>query len=302
MTPTLTGLLNSSKSHLSRYMAETFPNHLPMRQRIRAAAGDIRQTPGTGRDGSGLGSAFDVMADVVVDPEPYSVSNSSMMWTKNHAALAHFASTQANASVANRAADADFYRSVWVLGMLVSSIRSMQSYMSSPLTEVLRRGSDLDGVLDALGDDLIPAAGISELRMLDEIATIELYPHLKAPAHFQPWLGTDYVQAQGDVIAGGVLLDLKADRGTANSVGRFSYLPPTKTIYQLVCYGLLSTEHIEQYGDVASLGIYAARYGSLTTWPLQGLLDELAGKPMDAGAELQMVRALIMQEEYDPTS
>ncbi|MDO9063007.1 MAG: hypothetical protein Q7U41_00360 [Microbacterium sp.] len=302
MTPTLTGLLNNGKSHLSRYMAETFPNHMPMRQRIRAAAGDIRHPPGEGRDGSGLGSAFDLMSAVVVDPEPYSVSNSSMMWTTNHAALARFASTQANASVATRAQDADFYRSVWVLGMLVSSIRSMQSYVNSPLTEVLRREHDLDDVLYALGDDFIPAAGIAELRKLDEIATTELYPHLTAPAYFQPWLGTGYVQAQGDVIAGGVLLDMKADRGTANSAGRFSYLPPTKTIYQLICYGLLSTEHVEDYGDVASLGIYAARYGSLTTWPLREVLDELAGRPVDAGGALQMMRALIIQEEYDPTN
>lgn len=293
MTPTLTGLLNNGKSHLSRYMADTFPNHLPLRQSIRAAAGDIRQTPGAGRDGSGLGSAFDVMAAVVVDSEPFSVSNSSMMWTKNHAALAHFASTQANASVATRAQDADFYRSVWVLGMLVSSIRSVQSYMSSPLTEVLRRGRDLDDVLYALGDGFIPPAGISELRTLDEIATTELYPHLKAPAHFQPWLGNDYVQAQADAIAGGMLLDMKADRGTLNSAGRPSYLPPTKTIYQLVCYGLLSTEHVEEYGVVASLGIYAARYGSLITWPLQELLDELAGKPVDTGSTLQIMRALV---------
>jgi hypothetical protein len=64
MRPTLTGM-----THLSQYMAETYPNTLPLRRSIRDACGPIRFTPGTSRDGGPAGSAFDMLVTLTVQPD-----------------------------------------------------------------------------------------------------------------------------------------------------------------------------------------------------------------------------------------
>src|SRR5690606_2068536 len=156
---------------------------------------------------------------------------------------------------------------VWILGLLVNSIRSVQAYIHSPVTEAVFESSGVEETLVRL-NEVIPLAGLDEVRQLDTIATVELYPELRNPLHLHPWLGNDALQAEADIISDGLLLDLKSSRGKANSVGDFGLLPAAKDLYQILIYGLLSRgEPEERFGAITDVGIYAARYGTLIAWP-----------------------------------
>jgi hypothetical protein len=52
---------------------------------------------------------------------------------------------------------------------------------------------------------------------------------------------------------------------------------------------------------VHTVGIYAARFGALLTFPLQELLNELAGKPVEIDKVAHTVVVLADQESFDPT-
>ena len=73
--------------------------------------------------------------------------------------------------------------------------------------------------------------------------------------------------ADGDLIAGGLLLELKTSARPE--------LPLTG-IFQLAAYALMDSR--DQY-RLDSVGVFLARYGYLATWPLAAFLSELAGCP-----------------------
>ena len=77
------------------------------------------------------------------------------------------------------------------------------------------------------------------------------------------------VPADADLIAGGLLLDLKT---TARPE------LPLSDIFQLAAYALMDSRN--QY-RLDTVGVFLARYGHLTTWPLEAFLSELAGHPVD---------------------
>lgn len=72
--------------------------------------------------------------------------------------------------------------------------------------------------------------------------------------------------ADGDLIAGPLLLDLKGTRG--NPVGRTA-------LWQLVGYALADTD--DEFG-LREVGISALRWRTRITWPLEDLLTELSGR------------------------
>ena len=75
--------------------------------------------------------------------------------------------------------------------------------------------------------------------------------------------------ADGDLIAGGLLLDLKTSARPEL---------PLSDIFQLAAYALMASR--DQY-RLDSVGVFLARYGHLTTWPLDTFLSELADRPVD---------------------
>ncbi|KAF2417807.1 hypothetical protein B2K11_10470 [Microbacterium sp. B35-30] len=231
---------------------------------------------------------------VPLDPAP------SMLWRREQAELAAVVIERAAAGVKSGDRSDDILRALWILGLLVNSIRSVQSYLYSPVAAAVQDSSGVEETLARL-HEVIPQAGLDEVRQLDSIAAVELYPWLGQTVHLNPWLSNDTLMAEADFITDGLLLDLKSSRAKANSAGVFALLPTARDIYQIVLYWLLSRgEPEERYGRVADVGIYAARYGRLVAWPLEQLMLILAGKTLDPDAELQHILALADQEDYDP--
>jgi hypothetical protein len=292
--PTLTSLLGNRTSQLSQFLDAEFPHTLAFRRSVREACGPIRFEPGAGRDGGAIGAAFDLLATFAVTPDAVILDREmSLTWTANHAALTEEMLGRVASGISTRSTE--LYEAVWVLGLLVNSIRSFTAYMSSPITGLVREALGLDEVLAGL-PDLIPEGGLAELRQLDELAATALYPKLTAPVYFHPWLGNDVMQAEADIIAGGVLIDVKTNRGEKTAAG-FRWLPSLADVYQVIVYALLNHLHgPESYGQVNTVGFYAARYGALITHPLQELLDQLAGAPVDVDS---LARAVILHAQLD---
>jgi len=97
-----------------------------------------------------------------------------------------------------------------------------------------------------------------------------LIPHLATRPgrwHLGPvFTGSELLHADADLIAAGLLLDLKTSAAKP-SLARTD-------MFQVIGYALLDFEDAYR---LTHLGIISARYAYLTTWPIQDLLDELAG-------------------------
>jgi hypothetical protein len=157
-------------------------------------------------------------------------------------------------------------------------------------TEVRRSGLAAGSPLGVLD----PAASLEELLALasaDEIADLlalagaarrVLLPVLAergGPVHVGPtFAGSVDLAADADLIAGGLLLELKVNLGDRRSDGRRRCSLDRLTLYELLGYLLLDYENAYR---IEALGVYSARYAHLAIWPLAELLDVLAGGPVD---------------------
>jgi hypothetical protein len=142
----------------------------------------------------------------------------------------------------------------------------------------LNRTATLKDVL-ALASD----AEVADVLVMTDAARRVLLPALAArgtPLHLGPtFIGSpDVGGADADVIAGGLLLEWKATLGNPRSDGRRRCSLPLITLQQLLGYLLL--DYQDEYA-IDTLGLYAARYAYLVTWPVVELLTELAGSPVD---------------------
>jgi hypothetical protein len=104
---------------------------------------------------------------------------------------------------------------------------------------------------------------------------------LTEPLHLGPtFVGSrDVGGADADVIAGRLLLEWKATLGPRRQSDSRRYCSlDLITLQQLLGYLLL--DYQDEYA-IDTLGLYAARYAYLVTWPAAELLGELAGGPVD---------------------
>jgi hypothetical protein len=148
----------------------------------------------------------------------------------------------------------------------------------------LRRTATLEDLL-ALASEV----EVADVLALTEAARYKLLPALAArgtPLYLGPTFtgSLDVGHADADVIAGGLLLELKATLGDRRrSDGRHYCSLDLITLQQLLGYLLL--DYHDEYA-IETLGLYSARYAYLVTWPAAELLAELAGGPVDL-AELR---------------
>ena len=88
-----------------------------------------------------------------------------------------------------------------------------------------------------------------------------------------------------------MLLETKARLGSKNArTGRRSDSLPLVDLYQLLGYVLF--DHDDAY-SLDRVAFYSARYGALTTWPLQEFLELLHGGPVNLTHEREQVWALL---------
>lgn len=178
-------------------------------------------------------------------------------------------------------------------------------YALALFTEVLRAGplpgSPL-GLLPATAtvDDLLALAGdgeVVDLLALTEAARESLLPAVAirgGPLRLGPTFAgsLEVGGADADLIAGGLLLELKVQLGDKTKDGRRCSLE-RRTLFELLGYLLLDYDDAYQ---VDTLGVYSARWRYLVTWPVGELLAELAGGPVDLAEERAAFAALIRAE------
>ena len=139
------------------------------------------------------------------------------------------------------------------------------------------------------GDHLLamaPAAALAQLGRFRGVFETVLLPHL---ARYQgQWAigpgftGSALISADADLIAGGLLLDLKTS-------GRFSL--PVTDLFQVIGYALLDFN--DEFG-ITELGIFSARYGHLATWEAGSLLRDLAGRDISLHDTRREFRSLLL--------
>ena len=99
------------------------------------------------------------------------------------------------------------------------------------------------------------------------------------------------MNADADLIAVGLLLEIKTSLGRKHKDGtRFATLD-RQTILQLVGYTLL--DFSDSFG-IIQLGLYSARYAHLVTWKLNEFLDELARGKVDLAVERAVFQEVLL--------
>ncbi|MEU8209399.1 hypothetical protein AB0B85_09380 [Micromonospora sp. NPDC049044] len=165
------------------------------------------------------------------------------------------------------------------------------SYALALLVE-LYRAARVDGSrLMQLGpnsraSDLLALANadeVADLIAMRDLAATKLLPGLPSGpvGTGSTFEGSIDLNADADLIVGGVLVDFKATQGRARPDGSRAAGLTRADIDQLLGYVLLD------YSDafaLRSVAVYTVRYGHYAAWPLADLCAELAGRPIDLAA------------------
>lgn len=96
--------------------------------------------------------------------------------------------------------------------------------------------------------------------------------------------------ADADFIADGSLIDIKTQVGTKNAKGIRTDNLKNEHLYQVLAYVLF--DRSDSYA-ITHFGIYSARYGNLTVWPVASGFEALAGERLNVAAERETVWRLL---------
>lgn len=172
-------------------------------------------------------------------------------------------------------------KSCWALALLTEVYRGgAPVVMGGPLGRF--RGRNVSGE-DLLA--LCPPAGLDQLTQFRQVFKTTLLPQLATRSGLwalgPTFAGSDLINADADLVAGGLLLELKTSSKLSLAV---------TDLFQIIGYALLDFE--DKY-RVTELGIFAARYGYLAAWGSGELLGELAGREVDLRAVRDEFRRLL---------
>jgi hypothetical protein len=299
----LTSELDNQRSPISRYMRERFPNVRDLQQRYREPMADA--APLAPSDAAAvayptLGWAFDWRLRFLLTPAPdlhlafqgasvlgerfrrlavelFGVLGGTVRLRLGAGAAAGDPDPPAPASSQGRAGPDEerLTRACYALALYTEVFRGGPRPASRLLG--LAPGAGLGDLLGLASD-----AEVADLLALTAAARQKLLPALAArgaPLHIGPrFAGHAHVGgADADVIANGLLVEWKVNLGDRRD-GRRRCSLRQKVIHQLLGYLLLDYDDAYR---IDALGVYAARYAYLVTWPLGELLEELAGGPVD---------------------
>jgi hypothetical protein len=137
---------------------------------------------------------------------------------------------------------------------------------------------------DLLG--LASSAGLTQLAAFRQVFETALLPRLSARTGLwalgPTFAGSELIRADTDLIAGGLLLELKTSAKLSLRV---------QDLLQVIGYALLDFDDDYQ---IADLGIFSARNGHLATWELGSLLSELAGHQVSVQAARDEFRRFLL--------
>lgn len=172
-------------------------------------------------------------------------------------------------------------RGCWVLALATEAVRSSQAAALGPLARL----PDKPGLADELMA-LIPPAGLDQLARFRRVFETALIPRIASRrgtwALGPTFAGSSLLHADADLIAAGLLIDLKTSVKVTLAV---------KDLFQIIGYALLDFDDAYR---LDSIGIFSARYGYLATWPLADLLTALAGRDVDVQPVRDEFRAMLV--------
>lgn len=282
----LTKAVADKASPLRQYLEQRFPNTAGFRSEYRARSWDLMAEGGEARTSGTVGTAFDLMVRLLLDgsyvphePRLGVIGATYLDVVDEVIDIAH-ASLRAGS-------DDTFIRACWALALCAELYRAPSVFRRSPLWELHTNGTFVD--IDLLG--LAPDAAIQDLRTLQKVADERLFPFLRPPYYLGPSFdGSALCPADADLIAAGSLIDIKTQVGTKNAGGIRTDNLKNEQLYQVVAYVLF--DRADSYG-ITSFGIYSARYGNLTAWPVSSGFEALAGERLNLTAERETVWRLL---------
>ena len=202
-------------------------------------------------------------------------------------------------------------RACWALALLTEVFRGGHLVLErGPLARFAPRTAgglvvDLPevGVEDLL--TLMPSSAIPELAALHEVLEDAILPALASRVgtwHLGPTFAGSVAigGADADLIAAGLLVELKTTLGSKAADGRRVCAIDRTELYQVLGYAILDFK--DRY-RIDAVMVCNARYGYVASWPLGPLVEELSGGKMDlAGARESCASVLAEAQEVEPPS
>ncbi len=176
----------------------------------------------------------------------------------------------------------------WALALLTEMFRNPMVAIRGPLERFQDHRASASELLG-----LASPAAVGQLAAFREVFASTLLPQL---AH-RPgrWVlgpgfsGSALIKADADVIAAGLLLELKTDSKLSLGV---------TTMFQMIGYALLDFD--DTY-HITEVGTFSARYAYLATWDIGALFDELADQHVSLPSIRQEFRQLLLAQQLSVT-
>ena len=284
--PNLTSAIRNPQSPLRRYLDETFGNVRPLQTEYRGRVGPLL-VPGGSADPAMIGTAFDLGVRFALDrgSVPRIAFFGFAGLPRCLEAIDHLVQTAQGSCGRDPEL---FAKACWALALTTDVYRQGGVLPSSPLTTLLKQGHFTADALLALASH----DAIGQLTALATVARQRLLPDVHPPYDLGPSFATSGLcPADADLIAGGVLIELKTRLGPKNArTGARSDSLPRLDVYQLLGYVLF--DRANSY-DINAIGVYSARYGVLVRWSLPDVLRTLAGSAVDLPACRERVWRLL---------
>ncbi|KQQ94600.1 hypothetical protein ASF62_11060 [Leifsonia sp. Leaf325] len=287
----LTGILNGTgTSTLKSYFNDRYPNTLKLRKEFAAQSGPLLVDGGDANPGT-VGTAFDLLMKLTLNKQHHPLPlKAGGLLTDGHVQAVDDLVVMTRVAQLEAGADSDdmLFRCCWVLALITEVYRSQYVYETSELNASIRAGSySMKTELAA-----VPGDAFRQLSELRALAKERLLPKLRQPLLLGPtFSASSLIGADGDLIAGSTILDMKVQLGAKNpKTGLRADELKKQAMQQIVAYALLDS--FDQY-ELDTIGFYSARYGNLTVWPLEEALATLAGEPVDVAAERARVLGIL---------
>lgn len=142
-------------------------------------------------------------------------------------------------------------------------------------------------------------AAVAELLALRGLSEERLIPSLRGPYSLGPSFDlsapgpTQRIAAEADLIADGLLIDIKTTLAPKNKAGLRPDALRAENMYQLLGYALL--DYSNRF-NIDRIGIFSARYGTLTQWPLERVTSLMSDRKFDLPAARQEVWDMMQQD------
>ncbi|MDG4793056.1 hypothetical protein [Micromonospora sp. WMMD1082] len=290
----LTYEVKDARSPVAVWLRTRFPAYKEIQAEFRVAAGPQRLAMPPGVAPGTQGAAIDFWLRMLVDPNP-SIALPLMGLLSGRAPcvragrelLGELAAGDAPrrvegggvelrmrpAGFADRG-DEWWARVCYALALLVELYRAASVEYSR-----LMRLSESSRAADLLG--LATDAEVTDLVAMRDLAAERLLSGLP-PGPVTTGMtfdGSADLNADADLIAGGMLVDIKSGQGGKPRADGTRAASLARTdLDQLLGYTLM--DYSDRYG-LHTVAVYAARFGHLATWPIAELGERMAGRPID---------------------